>query len=71
MLGHGSGVDELVLLVAAVAGLLIASAVRRRRSQGGRPAAERCPYCDGQLEPDAARCERCGFRAPRGAARPG
>jgi hypothetical protein len=71
VLAHGSGIDDLIVLVAAVGTFLLVSGLRRRGADAGAPASDRCPYCDSLLEPDAVRCDGCGFLAPRNPARPG
>jgi hypothetical protein len=72
VLAHGSGIDDLIVLVAAVGTFLLVSGLRRRRgADAGAAASDRCPYCDSPLEPDAVRCDGCGFLAPRNPARPG
>lgn len=71
MLAHGSGIDELIVLVAAVGTFLVVSTIARRRRGAGAAASERCRYCDRSLGPEAVRCDGCGFRARRDPARPG
>jgi hypothetical protein len=72
VLAHGSGIDDLIVLVGVVGTFFLVSGLRRRReADSGAPASDRCPYCDSPLERDAVRCDGCGFRAPRNPARPG
>jgi hypothetical protein len=66
VLAHGSGIDDLAMVAAAVGLYLAVSVLSRRRDRGRAPSASgTCPYCDDGFAAGVVRCPACGFRVPR------
>lgn len=65
LIGHGSGIDDLLIplaTVAAVAYWAFRPRLRRGSGTGSVEAPTECAYCGARVEVGAVRCTGCGFR---------